>query len=176
MESFISIPFRIDEATNGVSTSTSPAQKYRQFMAAVLTTHYKERVMRPAYGSSLTEYMFMPNIDNSPADQFVREALAKWVPDITVVSVVEIVDPDSGKITINVTYSLPDTSTQTLVLFQDNIGDIGDGDVRGATRFAVKIENLDAPSLYDSGTYDAVTYDIETGTKVILPTGQVIYE
>ena len=161
MESFISLPFRIDGATGGVASSTSVALKYRQFIAAVLTTNYRERVMRPTYGSSLNEYMFMPNIDGNPTDQFIREALAKWVPDITVIKIETSLSPDTGLVYISVSYSLPDDSIQTLSLFQDNIGDIGDGDTQGATRFAVKTEDL------YMGTYR---------TKVTLPTGQVIYE
>lgn len=161
MESFIALPFRIDESTGGVASSTSASQKYRQFIAAVLTTNYRERVMRPTYGSSLGEYMFMPNIEGNPADQFIREALAKWVPDVKVIGIDNKVEPDTGMITLNITYSLPDASIQTLTLFQDNIGDIGDGDTLGATRFVVKTEELYA------GTYR---------TRVDIPTGQVIYE
>ena len=63
----------------------------------ILTTAPGERVMRPDFGCAMWEQVFAPLDPNTLGliEQNVREALARWEPRITLVSV-EAVPEDGG--------------------------------------------------------------------------------
>ena len=63
----------------------------------ILTTAPGERVMRPDFGCAMWEQVFAPVNSNTLGliEQSVREALARWEPRITLISV-EAVPEDGG--------------------------------------------------------------------------------
>lgn len=60
----------------------------RQAIMLLLATAPGERVMRPDYGCDLRRLAFLPNNDTTAglAIHYVREALERWEPRITLVS------------------------------------------------------------------------------------------
>jgi uncharacterized protein len=58
----------------------------RQAIYIIVNTHPGERVMRPEFGCEIHSLIFSPANDQTAAmaERYVREALARWEPRITV--------------------------------------------------------------------------------------------
>lgn len=58
----------------------------RQAIYIIVNTHPGERVMRPEFGCEIHALIFSPANDQTAAmaERYVREALARWEPRITV--------------------------------------------------------------------------------------------
>jgi uncharacterized protein len=81
----------------------------RQAIRIILGTAPGERVMRPDFGCRIHELIFWPaNQDTADiAERYVREALLRWEPRITLQSVV--VTPGGatyGQLTIEIAYEI----------------------------------------------------------------------
>lgn len=79
----------------------------------ILGTARGERVMRPEFGSSIHDFVFMPNnaTTHGLLAYHVREALARWEPRIEVTTVdvqPDIADP--GRVLININYQVKATN------------------------------------------------------------------
>jgi phage baseplate assembly protein W len=70
----------------------------RQALLLLLTTVPGERVMRPDYGCELNLLIFSPNDDTTAglAIYYVRRAIDRWEPRITVERLDAMRDPEDG--------------------------------------------------------------------------------
>ena len=87
-------PPQLDE--RGTIALTSASDEIEQAIQIILSTAPGQRVMRPEFGCQIHDLVFAPN-DLATAgrvDRFVREALRRWEPRITVHQVE--VGPDPG--------------------------------------------------------------------------------
>jgi phage baseplate assembly protein W len=118
----VAFPPHLD-ATGQWATSVG-AQNVRESIQILLLTRLGERLMYPAYGSSLATFLFAPN---NPAtwksmEQEITRALQTWEPRVTLDSVSVVADSSSQQAAIAtiqyrlVANQLPNQITLTLQL------------------------------------------------------------
>ena len=86
----------------------------------ILQTIKGERVMRPEFGSDLHLLVFAENSPTTAglADYYVRTALARWEPRITVQEVqVDFGEMNLGRMLINISYLVKSTNDMRNLVF-----------------------------------------------------------
>ena len=96
----VAFPPHLD-ATGQWATSVG-AQNVRESIQILLLTRLGERLMSPAYGSSLGTFLFAPNnpATRKSIEEEVTRALQQWEPRVLVDSVSVDVDPSNGQAAI----------------------------------------------------------------------------
>lgn len=92
---------------------TREVSEIDQSILIILSTTPGERVMRPTFGSRLSEFIFEPANERTLAqvEEVVHEALAMWEPRIDVDRVTTMLDPTAlNRILIDIEYIVKDTS------------------------------------------------------------------
>jgi uncharacterized protein len=100
------------------------SQNVRESIQILLLTRLGERLMYPAYGSSLRSSLFAPNnaATRKTIEEAITTALRQWEPRITVDSIVVVQDPSCAQAAIAtiqyrlVANQLPNQITLTLQL------------------------------------------------------------
>jgi uncharacterized protein len=97
----------------------------RQAILLLLSTTPGERLMRPRYGSHLHRLMFAPN-DHTTAGlaiHYVRQALRRWEPRVTVLEVDAGPDPDDpGRLDIHLRYRVRASHTVDTLRYPLDLG------------------------------------------------------
>lgn len=113
----IAFPFQVDG--QGHLALNQLEEQVRQSILLILRTAKGERVMRPDFGSGLSELVFAPLSTSTTAlaQQAVEEALTRFEPRIELVKVEATPDrQESGRLLIEVEYRVRQTdSTFNLV-------------------------------------------------------------
>ena len=75
------------------------SQNVRESIQIVLLTRLGERLMYPAYGSSLRTSLFAPNnaATRKTIEEAITTALRQWEPRITIDSIVVVQDPSCAQ-------------------------------------------------------------------------------
>jgi phage baseplate assembly protein W len=92
----------------------------RQSIHIILGTNRGERLMRPDFGASLSEFVFEPvnTTTVSLLQTRVQESLIAWEPRIDVLDVSVSSDPsEHNKLLINVSYRVRATNTQRNLVY-----------------------------------------------------------
>jgi phage baseplate assembly protein W len=118
----VAFPPHLDSA--GMWATSMGAQNVRESIQILLSTRLGERLMYPAYGSSLRTYLFAPNTaaTRRSIEEAIHNALKQWEPRITVNSIVVVQDPSNNQAAIAtidyqlVANQLPNQITLTLQL------------------------------------------------------------
>jgi phage baseplate assembly protein W len=100
------------------------SQNVRESIQILLLTRLGERLMYPAYGSSLRTSLFAPNnaATRKTIEEAITTALRQWEPRITIDSIVVVQDPSCAQAAIAtiqyrlVANQLPNQITLTLQL------------------------------------------------------------
>ena len=90
----------------GNITLSSESQNIEESIRIILGTRLGERVYRPDFGSRLSELVFAPMNTQTPlmVRLYVREALERWEPRISIDGVYTEPDPTQGRLDINIQY------------------------------------------------------------------------
>lgn len=111
MGTSINLPFRFDEA-GSVASTTDEAITWANRVVAVLMTRPSERLMRPPFGSRVTEAVFETEQDAiAIVQREVPAAFARWLPDLRLLHVSASLDNGEladNALSISVEYLLPD--------------------------------------------------------------------
>ncbi|MEV6923688.1 GPW/gp25 family protein [Dactylosporangium sp. NPDC051485] len=86
----------------------------------ILSTTPGERVMRPDYGCTISEYVFglVDSGTTGQISQAVREALAEWEPRIDVVDVTTTQDPqDPRRLSVAITYQIRSSNSRVNLVY-----------------------------------------------------------
>jgi phage baseplate assembly protein W len=113
----ITYPFQFDR--QGRTATTDHAAHVRQMMEQVLFTNPGERLNRPDFGSGLLQLVHAPNSDVAAAalEANVHGALQRWLGDV--ISLEQLhVENEENKLTISVTYSLPQAAERRTEVFE----------------------------------------------------------
>jgi phage baseplate assembly protein W len=108
----IKFPFQIN-AVGGMAMSEG-AENIEEGVQCIIGTAVGERVMRPMFGCRIHDFVFHPNTASTAGMVafYVREALHKWEPRITDVSVVAKPDPKHESVLlVEVNYRIRSTNT-----------------------------------------------------------------
>jgi phage baseplate assembly protein W len=112
----ISYPFTLD--VFGVTKSTESQTKiYSDRLVTLLSTAVGERPMRPTYGTSVANALFeTENNLRQAINSAIREAIKRWLPEITVQNVAVKSLDESGAAEVSVTIILPDYTSASIVV------------------------------------------------------------
>ncbi len=122
VESFIgtgwSFPPRPDG--RGGIAMVSDADKIAQAIWIILSTPIGQRVMRPTFGSRLSELIFAPSNPETfgLAELYVKEALEFWEPRIQLLEVHASLDPEQQNVlSIRMRYSIKATHDERSLVY-----------------------------------------------------------
>jgi Bacteriophage baseplate protein W len=85
----------------------------------ILSTVPGERVMRPEFGCAMWEMLFAPLTAGTLGliEQYVREALERWEPRITLEKVLAEAEQDTGTVHISIGYRVRSTNDVRNLVF-----------------------------------------------------------
>lgn len=110
----IKFPFSLDSLGN-VMTTTDSSTIWADRVRAALSTRLGERVMRPSYGSNVSDQTFATSQSTTDAiTKTVAEIFSLQLSMLSLSSVVPAYSEALGQTTITVTYQLPDKQTDTV--------------------------------------------------------------
>jgi Bacteriophage baseplate protein W len=92
----------------------------RQAIYIIINTHPGERVMRPDFGCEIHSLIFSPANDQTAvlAERYVKEALGRWEPRITVDAVrVTPGGTENGELFIEVVYEIKATHDRRSMVY-----------------------------------------------------------
>jgi phage baseplate assembly protein W len=122
----ITLPFTI--GPNGVNKTEDYSKIWKDRVYGVVLTSFNERVMSPTFGTQVKSSLF-ENIDDAMAAirQSIQIGFSKWLPTLTLNSVIGSLDVDEGNLNIEVLYSIPGTiDEQSVTLKTDILSRSGD--------------------------------------------------
>lgn len=112
----IDFPYQIDR--QGRTAAADPDAHIRDMVEQVLFTIPGERVMRPTFGSGLTQIVFQPNSEEvATAVQFlVQGNLQQWLGELIIVEAVQVTSAEST-IEVRVQYVIRQTQQRRIEQF-----------------------------------------------------------
>jgi phage baseplate assembly protein W len=112
----IDFPYQIDR--HGRTAAADPDAHIRDMVEQVLFTIPGERVMRPTFGSGLTQIVFQPNSEEvATAVQFlVQGNLQQWLGELIIVEAVQVTSAEST-IEVRVQYVIRQTQRRRIEQF-----------------------------------------------------------
>jgi phage baseplate assembly protein W len=113
-------------APTGLVAMVDEGAAVRQGILLLLSTRPGERVMRPKYGCNLHRLLFSPNDDTTAglAIHYVRDALRRWEPRITILSVDAGQNPNvQGMMDITLHYRLRSSQGTESLILSLNLGE-----------------------------------------------------
>jgi len=117
MTASINYPYTIDPDTGAVQVVNSTAKIYLDKVVTLLSTNIGQRPMTPTYGVDWSSAMFENQGESQAAiHQAISQAIAKWIPGVTVAAMSISGSGLSGTETISLTLNLPDSTTTTLAV------------------------------------------------------------
>jgi phage baseplate assembly protein W len=114
MSSAISFPFTLDPF-GVLETTDLPSKIWTDRVLTLLSTNIGQRPILTDYGTDIMRYLF-ENENNTAlgVDQAIRSAIANWLPEISVKEI-SITNVDSeGRLVVELTILLPDSTIKTL--------------------------------------------------------------
>lgn len=103
-EKAISMPFGFDSA-GSVAFTRDQKKIWQDRVVMVIMTKLRERIMRPAFGSEVHDFVF--ETQESASDEIrgaVSVAFTKWLPSLQLLNVVTSLDPTDGFLIVEVSY------------------------------------------------------------------------
>lgn len=112
----IDLPFRFNES-GAVATIADEAKIWSNRVIAVLMTRPSERLMRPQFGSRITEIVFENEREAiAAAQKEIPAAFSRWLPDLTLLNTsvsVKQGELAENTLVISVEYMLPNKQKGT---------------------------------------------------------------
>ncbi|MCZ7666793.1 MAG: GPW/gp25 family protein [Chloroflexi bacterium] len=99
---------------------TSGRSEIEQAIQIILLTTPGQRLMRPTFGSRLSDLVFAPNNNQTAvlAQRYVQEALGMWEPRINVLDVTAYPDADRHHcLVIDIQYEIKSTQDKRSLVF-----------------------------------------------------------
>ena len=122
MSKAISYPYTLDGY--GVVKPTTDVNKiYRDRVLTLLSTNVGQRPILTEYGSDIEAALFEnENNFESAINQAIRQAMARWIPDVQVADIKVGVPDQDGIAQVNVTLVMPDSTLTSLTVSTSNFG------------------------------------------------------
>ena len=101
----VSFPLRFDH--RGRTAESDVARYVRELIEVVLFTAPGERVMRPDFGSGVSQLVFAPNSFElaGTTEMLVQSALTQWLSELITVAAVSV-EADDAALRVTVSYAL----------------------------------------------------------------------
>lgn len=101
-----SIPFAI---SNGkIQTTVDTPAIWRNRVSAVLNGRFSERVMRPDFGTHLTNILFETrDVAIDEAERTITIAFNTWLSALNLIDIATKYDPNTANVEVTIRYTLP---------------------------------------------------------------------
>jgi phage baseplate assembly protein W len=125
----VGFPFSID-ASGSIFSTEDESVIWEDRVRCVLLTNVSERVMRPDFGSRLSDLIYENDFGQTKvAEKAASAAFTKWFPTLTLDSVLAVADTVNGGLLVQVDYTLPSgqkqqTAAKVTVATLNRYGDI----------------------------------------------------
>ncbi len=115
-ETALTLPFSLD-AYGRVSSTESQQKIFADRVLSVIGTNLKERVMLPAFGTSITSYLY-GSIEKaiSAIPDEIALAFEKFLPALTYSNTNITYDEQTGTLLLDIIYELPNNETTSTIL------------------------------------------------------------
>jgi phage baseplate assembly protein W len=115
-ETTLAFPFKVS-AKGTVATVNDQNAIWSNKVKSVIGTLLKERVMTPAFGSRLNEVLWnTEGFAKQHVREFISQAFITWLPTLTLDEVIISDVDNTGELTIQISYTLPNNSSSTAVV------------------------------------------------------------
>lgn len=115
-EKAMTLPFSFD-ASGGVSYTIDRNKMWQDRVAIVVATKLEERVMRPAFGSTVPNIVFANlALGLSLAKQAIEASFATWLPQLTLISVTGETDDLNNALLIQIVFKYRNEEEATVRL------------------------------------------------------------
>lgn len=110
-------PARI--AANGTVALVTGTAELEGAIRCILETRVGERVMRPEFGSRITDFMFEPITARTLGmiEEAARSAISRWEPRITLEQVVATPGEDEGLVVLEIGYKIRATNDRRNLVY-----------------------------------------------------------
>lgn len=103
-ERAITLPFSFD-SSGAVSFTRDEKKIWQDRVVMVIMTRLRERIMRPAYGSEIHDYVFeTEEAAVSEVAGTIAASFSKWLPSLQLLNVDVAFDQADGRLIIDVSY------------------------------------------------------------------------
>jgi len=112
--------YPVSVESNGSILSSSYEENIRESILLILGTSKGERLMRPEFGCSISEYAYstLDTLTRRMIENAVYEALINWEPRIEVIEVKTLIEKvQEGKLLINIDYRIRRSNTQVNLVY-----------------------------------------------------------
>jgi phage baseplate assembly protein W len=122
MSKAIAYPYTLDGF--GVVKPTTDVNKiYLDRVLTLLSTNVGQRPILTEYGTDIEAALFEnENNFESAINQAIRQAMARWIPDVQVADIKVGVPDQDGIAQVNVTLVMPDSTLTSLTVSTSNFG------------------------------------------------------
>ena len=113
-ETTLKFPFTLDPNTGSIMSTSSQEAIWHSRVRMAMETRLGERIMRPTYGTEISQSVF--NTITSMEETLKRETNKLFVyqfPLLELVSVTSFHDVKENRLSAEVTYRLPNNTSQT---------------------------------------------------------------
>lgn len=108
----ISLPFSIN-AYGRVGTTQEQSKIWQDRVRSVIGTYLGERVLRPGFGSNVSEEVFESEEDAQiTIRQAIQQSFSTWLPTLSLKDTLVDYDENTGILEVEVIYALPDSVTE----------------------------------------------------------------
>lgn len=103
----LKFPLQLD-SYGAFATTSSYSEIWKQRVSAALSTLKGTRVMRPEYGITVDNVLFMNSMGSvDTVSGMVEDVFRTDLPELRLVKIEEFSDSSSGALTVNVQFALP---------------------------------------------------------------------
>jgi len=114
----IAFPFAIDSSGTMAHTGDDSVI-WEDRVRCVLLTNLSERVMRPDFGSRLSDLIYENDFGQTRiAEKAASAAFTRWLPSLKLNTVIAVADTINGGLVVQVDYTLPNGQTETTTVTQ----------------------------------------------------------
>lgn len=112
--------YPVSVEANGSISSSSYEESIQESILLILGTSKGERLMRPEFGCSISEYAYstLDTLTRRMIENAVYEALINWEPRIEVIEVKTLTEKaQEGKLLVNIDYKIRKSNTQVNLVY-----------------------------------------------------------
>lgn len=104
----IGLPFSFTGAGSVGRVSESSGKYWRDKVVTYMSTNDFERIWYMYFGAGLQKFVFAP-AELASVDVYgaISEMFTRWLPELTLISSLTNYDQDTGTLTFNISYALP---------------------------------------------------------------------
>ena len=116
MGTAIALPFRFNEFGQ-LDTSSNESKFWKDQVLLTIMTRFGERVMRPDFGSDVSNSLFENlNVASEVAVNGINIAFNTWLPQLRLIEVSPEFNEETSEVEVTIIYAIPSGESDTITL------------------------------------------------------------